>query len=99
MTTDDNVTTEATAHDDVNAGTGAPQAQAPHGGQQGPNPERLFQILTGYQASAALKAAIDLDLFTAVAEGAGTAAALAERRGIAARGARSLMPSRFRNAT
>jgi SAM-dependent methyltransferase len=90
VTTDNNVTTAANAHDDATAATNAPHARAPQAGQHGPNPERLFQIMTGYQASAALKAAIDLDLFTAVAEGADTAAALAEKRGVAERGARIL---------
>lgn len=76
MTTETNTTDDATA--EANAG------------QQGPNPERLFQVLTAYQASAALKAAIDLDIFTAVGEGADTAAAIAESRGVADRGARIL---------
>lgn len=58
--------------------------------QEGPNPERIFQMLTAYQASAALKAAIELDIFTAIAEGDDTAAALAARRRIAERGARIL---------
>lgn len=67
-------------------GDDAARAQAP----QEPNPERLFQVLTAYQATAALRAAIDLDIFTAVAEGADTPAALAGRRGLAERGARIL---------
>ncbi len=50
----------------------------------------LFGILTGYQRTAALKAAIDLDLFTAIAEGATTAPALAKRCEAAERGVRIL---------
>lgn len=76
------MTTETNTREDSNAQT----PQTPHG----PNPERLFQVLTAYQASAALKAAIDLDIFTAVGEGVDTAAAIAEKRGVAERGARIL---------
>lgn len=53
-------------------------------------PERIFQTLNAHQASAALKAAIELDLFTAVAGGDDTAAKLAERCGAAERGVRIL---------
>jgi ubiquinone/menaquinone biosynthesis C-methylase UbiE len=53
-------------------------------------PERIFQTLNAHQASAALKAAIELDLFTAAAEGHDTAAKLAERCGAAERGVRIL---------
>lgn len=34
-----------------------------------PTPERIFQLFNAYQRTAALKAAIELDLFTAVAQG------------------------------
>jgi ubiquinone/menaquinone biosynthesis C-methylase UbiE len=61
-----------------------------HEGGQGPTPERIFQALTAYQQSAALKAAIELDLFTAVAEGHDTAGAVASARGVSERGARIL---------
>ena len=84
------MTTKANAHDELNAAANTTRPPDAHAGQQGPNPERLFQVLTAYQASAALKAAIDLDIFTAVAEGADTAAALAASRGVAERGARIL---------
>src|ERR1041384_4939060 len=50
----------------------------------------LFALLTGYQRTAALKAAIDLDLFTAIGEGNGTVAALAKRCQAAERGVRIL---------
>lgn len=55
-----------------------------------PTPEAIFDALVAYQRSAALKGAIDLDLFTALAEGASTAPALAERCGASQRGVRSL---------
>jgi SAM-dependent methyltransferase len=55
-----------------------------------PTPERIFQTLTAYQQTAALKAAIELDLFTAIAEGDDTAARLAARTESAERGVRIL---------
>ena len=36
-----------------------------------PSPEIVFDTLFAYQRSAALKSAVDLDLFTAVDEGSG----------------------------
>ncbi|HYE14381.1 MAG TPA: methyltransferase [Pyrinomonadaceae bacterium] len=68
--------------------TNEANTQAPQ--HEGPTPERIFQALTAYQATAALKAAIELDIFTAIAEGATTAAEIAERCGAAERGARIL---------
>ena len=50
----------------------------------------LFQTFTAYQRTGALKGAVDLDLFTAVAEGNETAAALAARCQAAERGVRIL---------
>jgi ubiquinone/menaquinone biosynthesis C-methylase UbiE len=55
-----------------------------------PSPEIVFQTFAAYQRSAALKAAIDLDVFTAIGEGAVTPAALATHVGAAERGVRSL---------
>ncbi|HEY0100605.1 MAG TPA: class I SAM-dependent methyltransferase [Pyrinomonadaceae bacterium] len=55
-----------------------------------PTPERIFQTLTAYQQTAALKAAIELDIFTAIAEGHDTAAKLAARCEAAERGVRIL---------
>ena len=52
----------------------------------GPSPERIFSTLTAYQQSAALKASIDLDVFTAIGEGANTASALGAKIGAAERG-------------
>ena len=55
-----------------------------------PSPERIFETLTAFQQTAALRAAIELDIFTAVVEGATTAAALAERCRASERGTRIL---------
>ncbi|HEY1403636.1 MAG TPA: class I SAM-dependent methyltransferase [Pyrinomonadaceae bacterium] len=55
-----------------------------------PSPERIFQTLTAYQQTAALKAAIELDIFTAIAEGDDTTAKLAPRTAAAERGVRIL---------
>lgn len=56
----------------------------------GPTPQLFFQTANAYQRSQALKAAVDLDLFTAIGEGKDTAQALAQRCGAAARGVRIL---------
>ena len=55
-----------------------------------PTPERIFQTLTAYQQTAALKAAIELDIFTAIGEGDDTTAKLAARSQAAERGVRIL---------
>ena len=47
--------------------------------QSSPSPERFFQALNAYQTTAALKTALELDLFTAIQEGARTPADLAAR--------------------
>lgn len=54
------------------------------------NPAPIFQMMTAYQQSAALHAAIELGLFTAIVEGHNTAAALASACGCSERGARIL---------
>jgi ubiquinone/menaquinone biosynthesis C-methylase UbiE len=51
---------------------------------------RLFDAFTAYQRTAALKTAIELDLFTAIGGGADTVPALARRCGAAERGVRAL---------
>src|SRR5271166_4551341 len=58
--------------------------------QPQPNPTLIFDLINGFQRSAAMKAAIELDIFTAVGEGDETPARLAKRCGITARGARIL---------
>ena len=55
-----------------------------------PTPERIWQILTGFQMSAAFKAAVELGIFTRIAEGNKTTAALAPATGAAERGVRIL---------
>jgi len=55
-----------------------------------PTPERVFGTMFAYQQTAALKTAIDLDLFTAVDEGAATADQIAKRCGASERGTRIL---------
>jgi predicted nicotinamide N-methyase len=55
-----------------------------------PSAEVVFDTLFAYQRSAALKSAIDLDVFTGIDEGAATPAALAKRTGASERGIRIL---------
>jgi predicted nicotinamide N-methyase len=55
-----------------------------------PNPMAIFQAFNGYQLSMALKAAIELDLFTHIADGARDAAQLALCSKASERGVRSL---------
>src|SRR5467141_1426803 len=55
-----------------------------------PNPERIFNALNAFQQTAALKAGIELDIFTAIADGANTATLLAAKTGAAERGVRIL---------
>jgi ubiquinone/menaquinone biosynthesis C-methylase UbiE len=55
-----------------------------------PTPERIFNTLTAYQTTAALRAGIELEVFTAVGEGATSPAALARKTGASERGTRIL---------
>jgi SAM-dependent methyltransferase len=55
-----------------------------------PNPEVIFGTLQAYQRTAALKTAVDLDLFTAIGQGANTVEALAKRCSASERGVRIL---------
>jgi 2-polyprenyl-3-methyl-5-hydroxy-6-metoxy-1,4-benzoquinol methylase len=55
-----------------------------------PTPERFFQAMNAHQLTEAMKAAINLDLFTAIGEGATTAAEIAKRCSAAERGVRIL---------
>ncbi len=57
---------------------------------QQPTPERFFNAMNAHQQTEALKAAVDLEIFTAIAEGNETAAAIAKRCGAAERGVRTL---------
>jgi 2-polyprenyl-3-methyl-5-hydroxy-6-metoxy-1,4-benzoquinol methylase len=55
-----------------------------------PSPELFFETTQAYQRTAALSAAIELDLFTAIGDGAHTAAAIAARCEASERGTRML---------
>jgi len=55
-----------------------------------PNPNLMFETLGGFQRSMALKGAMDLDLFTHIAEGATTSSELARRIAAAEKGVRVL---------
>src|SRR5262245_28433881 len=55
-----------------------------------PSLDLVWALLTGYQQTAALKAAVDLDVFTAIGEGTDTVSALAKRCAASERGMRIL---------
>ena len=55
-----------------------------------PTPAAIFESFTAYQQTAAMRAAIDLDLFTTIAQGATTPAALAKACSASERGIRIL---------
>lgn len=55
-----------------------------------PNPLKIFETIQGFQRAFALKAAIDLDLFTAIARGNHTAAEIAKACKASERGVRML---------
>src|ERR1035441_6944783 len=55
-----------------------------------PNPGRLFQTFNAYQQTAAMQAAIDLDVFSAIGDRQTTAEQIAGRAGAAERGIRIL---------
>jgi 2-polyprenyl-3-methyl-5-hydroxy-6-metoxy-1,4-benzoquinol methylase len=55
-----------------------------------PSPDLFFETVFAFERTAALKTAIDLDVFTALAEGARTAPAIAAQCGAAERGIRIL---------
>jgi 2-polyprenyl-3-methyl-5-hydroxy-6-metoxy-1,4-benzoquinol methylase len=54
------------------------------------SPELFWETITGFQRSAAMKAAVDLEIFTKIAEGKKTAEDIAEACGASARGVRIL---------
>lgn len=56
----------------------------------GPTPELVFETLSAYQRTAALRAAIEIDLFRAIGEGPGDVASIARRCGASERGIRIL---------
>src|SRR3984885_601122 len=53
-------------------------------------PDLIFETLNAYQRTSALKAAIELDVFTAIGGGAGTVAEIARRTRASERGVRAL---------
>jgi ubiquinone/menaquinone biosynthesis C-methylase UbiE len=55
------------------------------------NPDPIFRVLLGYRAAAVVRAAIELDCFTAIAEGASTASTMAKSRGGTERSVRILL--------
>src|ERR1700733_4373901 len=57
---------------------------------QAPSPGIVFDTLQAYQRSVALKAGIDLNLFTAIAEGSHSLSAIAARIGASEKGTRVL---------
>src|SRR5262249_24254872 len=57
---------------------------------QGPTPETVFNALRAFQHTDALRAAIELDLFRVIGEGAGDVAAIARRCKASERGIRIL---------
>jgi ubiquinone/menaquinone biosynthesis C-methylase UbiE len=64
------------------------QAQSP--GATPPNPGLFFQTVNAYQRTAAIRAGVELDVFTGIAEGTRTARDLAARCAAAERGVRVL---------
>lgn len=54
------------------------------------SPEKIFNALNAYQQTASLKTAIELDIFTAIADGAHTSKDIADRVGAAEKGVRVL---------
>src|SRR5437016_6024417 len=65
----------------------SPSAQTP------PNPFQIFSTLRAFQDTAVLSTAIDLGIFTAIADGATTAAGIAAKCGASERGVRILCDS------
>src|ERR1700731_4080665 len=55
-----------------------------------PTPDKIFNTLSAFQASAALGTGIELDIFSAIAEGLATPASLAQKTGASERGLRIL---------
>src|SRR5205823_2524982 len=55
-----------------------------------PNPQLIWDTFNAYQRTSALKTAVELDFFTAIAEGATTVEQLSRRCNASARGTRIL---------
>jgi len=76
------------ASDSSAASSGARPGAGPQPGQ--PDPAEIFDTINAHQRSAALRGAIELELFTAIAEGANTSGAIAARCDASERGVRIL---------
>jgi len=57
---------------------------------QQPTPERFFNAINAYEQTEAMKTAVELEIFTAIAEGNATVATIAKRCKAAERGVRTL---------
>ena len=57
---------------------------------QQPTPERFFNAINAYEQTEAMKTAVELEIFTAIAEGNTTAATIAKRCEAAERGVLAL---------
>ena len=79
--------TETTAHASSLSSASHPATAT---GQTTPSPALLFDTITAYQKTAAIKAAIELDVFTALAEKPATADAIAAHGRASSRGIRIL---------
>src|SRR5262245_54228092 len=55
-----------------------------------PNPSRIFAALSGYQLTLAIKSAVELDVFTHIADGANTVGEVARRADASEKGIRIL---------
>src|SRR2546428_6836504 len=64
--------------------------ESTHAPGQVPSPEIIFDTFNAYQKTASLKAALELDIFTAIGEGSRTAKAVATRCKASERGVRIL---------
>ena len=56
----------------------------------GPSPKLFFETINAYQRTAAITAAVELDIFTSIGESGATAAETAKRSGTSERGTRIL---------
>lgn len=94
-----NITPSGSLNEQTPEGGRAPAAKSkgriylqvnPMPNQPEPSPELFFDTVTAFHRSAALKAAIELEVFTAMAEGQHSAAGLAQRCQTSERGMRIL---------
>src|SRR6516164_4543804 len=69
---------------------GSDRSMATISQQQSPSPERIFNAINAYEQTEAMKSAIELEIFTAIAEGNTAAATIAQRCGASERGVRTL---------